>query len=999
MTAQLQIQLLGDFRLDYAGKLITALQAGRPQSLLAYLLLHRRAPQSRSHVAFLLWPDSSEEQAFSNLRNLLHKLRHTIPNADHFLVVDNLTVQWRPDAPFRLDVAEFEAAVAQSQQAADPQTAQAWLEQALASYSGDLLPSHYDDWVITRREELRRQHIEALHKLIGLLEQQGEYRTALRYAQRLLQQDPLDETVYLLQMRLYALSGDRAGIRRVYQSCVDLLARELDTAPSPTTQEAYEHYLRAPLPAPPTRARPVEPLPVDDTRSNTPTPAPAHRPRPLPSPRTGFLGRQRELAEIALRLAEPTCRLLTVIGPGGVGKTRLALETAKSQQSVFADGVAFVPLAPLESVAQISTAMADALNFSCQGDASPTEQVCHYLREKVLLLVLDNFEHLLAGAELLSTILAETAAVKLLVTSRERLNLQEEWLFALEGLPVPAEQATAEETDAGADNEAAVALFRQSAQRVRQEFTPTSADQVAIRQLCALVDGVPLSIELAATWVRLLSCTEIVREIQQSLDFLATTLRNVPARHRSLRAVFDQSWALMTPEEQQLFRRLACFRGGFTREAAAEVAGATLPLLSALADKSLLQQMRAGRFGFHQLLRQYAHERLTETGETAEMRNRHLRFFARYATAGGPAYGRTPAWLAQIGAEYENLWAALHWATTGGDVEAGLQLAFSLHAYWEMRGYWREEYEWLTRLLALPSAEPPTLLRGRLLLHAGHATLHLVDSTTAAGYYTESLAMARQQQSPPDVVRALIGLGDSQQDHAAAQALYTEGLALSREIDFPEGTAHAITCLGHLTSGAGNYAAAAVLYQEALTIQQKLGDRLAATGLLRALGITAFLQKSYAEAQAIYEECLRVYRELGNQPGVMAMLNDLADVALVNGDYGKAQALYGESLALANDLGNKWMMAWNVESLAKVAVQEGAYERAATLFGSAERLFQSIAARLRQDDVADHERLVALVRAQLGAERFALHAEQGRTAPLDQAIAFALASSVIRKSP
>lgn len=991
MTKLLQIQLLGDFRLVYDGELLTTLNAERPQSLLAYLLLHHRAPQPRQHIAFLLWPDSSESQARSNLRNLLHGLRQTLPNADIFLLADTLTLQWNPDAPFTLDVAAFDAALAHAKRATDPTEVRHQLETAIECYGGDLLPGNYDDWLLALREELRRRQVDALYQLIGLLEEAGEYRSAQRYAQRLLQQDPLDEAAYVLQMRLCALSGDRTGIRRAYQSCVELLARELDVEPSPATQAAYEQYLRLPPPAH-TVAVPVTPAPapIDPMApSNGSTPAGpavrASRARTLPTPRTNFLGRKRELAELALRLADPQCRLLTVIGPGGVGKTRLALETAKGHQPVFADGVVFVSLAPLDSVDQIVTALADALQLACQGPESPFDQVLDYLRNKTMLLLLDNFEHLLDGAELLSTLLDATATLKLLVTSRERLNLQEEWVFALDGLPLVSVG------EAYGEANAAVALFLQSARRVRQEFTPSPADEGAIRQLCQLVDGMPLGIELAATWVRLLSCAEIVAEIERSLDFLTTALRNMPERHRSLRAVFDQSWALMSAEEQQIFRRLTPFRGGFTREGAEQVAGATLPLLSALVDKSLVQQIGNGRFGLHQLLRQYGEERLAAAGETAATRNRHLHFFAAYVEGAEPTYVRDPAWLAQVAAESENVWAALQWATTGGDVAAGLRLAFSFHVYWEMRGYWRDEYLWLTRLLPLPTAGPPTLLRARVLTHAGKAALHLVDVATATAYYTESLALARTLQSPPEIIMALIGVGDSLQDAAAARTYYGEGLTLSRTHDFPQGAARALTSLGHLAFAAGDNPTATALYEEALAIQQTLGDRLAATGLLRNLGNCAYAQQARDRAATIYQECLETYQALGDKLGVLVLMNDLGNVAAVQGDYARASQLYGESLIQACELGSKWCIAWGLESLARVATHQQAYPRAAYLFAGAKQLFQMTSARLRQADLAEYEQLLVTVRTQLGDEQFHACWAQGQTASWEQAVAFALA--------
>lgn len=980
----LRIQLLGEFQLSTVQGPLAALKGDRQQSLLAYLLLHRHAPQSRQHLAFLLWPDSSESQARSNLRNLLHTLRQALPAPDQFLISDTLTVQWRPDAPFTLDVADFQQAVDQAQQAQEPNLARQRLEQALALYTGELLPGNYDDWIIPVREALRQTHSAVQEHLIQILEQKGDYRTAGQQAQRLLQQDPLHEPTYIQLMRLHALSGDRAGVRRIYQNCVTVLERELGVEPSPTTQAAYEQYLRLPVTLPPVI------LPSVDAAATGLSPVvsapPPTQPRPLPAPRTPFLGRKRELAELALRLADPTCRLLTVVGPGGMGKTRLALETAKGHRPIFADGVAFVALAAVESASWISAAIADVLNFTLAGTAAPSEQLLQHLQQKEVLLVLDNFEHLLTGAALLSAILDHTTNVKLLVTSRERLHLQEEWVFELGGLPIRTEAETYGEENA------AIALFLQSAARIQKDFIPSATDLAAIERICQLVDGMPLGIELAATWVRVIPCPEIVVEIERNLDFLASPLRNIPERHRSLRAVFDHSWQLLAPEERQLFRRLAVFRGGFTWQAAAQVAQATLPLLSALVDKSLLQRMGSGRFGLHQLLRQYGQARLAEATETEQIQAQHLRFFLTWAEKVDQENEHEAAWQERIAAESDNLWRALQWSATSGNAEAGLQLAHALHPYWARRGYWQEEYQWLTRLLALPQTAPPTLVRAKVLTHAGHLALRLVDSATAVLFYQESLALARQLQSMPDTVMALLGLGDSQTDHATAQILYEESLALSRATDYRPGVARSLTVLGHLASGAGNYEEAQRLYEEALAIQRKLGDRKAATGLLRNLGIGAFAQQEYQTAKKIYEECLRTYNEWGDKPGIVAVLNDLADVALVDGDYDKAMSMYGESLLRAWELGSKWDMAWSFESLARVAAAEGRPVRAAYLFGVAETLFQSIAMRLRLDDTTKHEEIVATVRAQLAEDTFAASYRQGQAATLEQAITYALNS-------
>ncbi len=845
---KLRIQLLGEFQVVVDGLPLTCLKGDRQQSLFAYLLLHRHTPQSRQHLAFLLWPDSVEAQARADLRNLLHTLRQMLPDADHLINSDTLTLQWHPAADFTLDVAEFQHAAIQAKQASDATLQLQWLEKAISLYMGDLLPGNYDDWVMPAREELRQQFLSALEELVQLLEERGDYQAALRYGQRLLQQDSLHEPSYMRLMRLHALAGDRAGVQRIYQTCVTVLERELGVEPSPTTQAVYAQSMRMHVPVPAVESTSM-------TTAAASSPAPATRPRPLPSLRTAFVGRQRELADLALRLVDPTCRLLTVIGPGGMGKTRLAMETAKGHQPVFAHGIAFVPLAPVESADFIFSTIANALNLDVADAASPREGVLHHLREKEMLLVLDNFEHLIEGAAQISELLDETAAVKLLVTSRERLNLQEEWLFELKGLHGSAAVDGSGE-EPGEEDEA-LALFLQSAQRAQQDFIPSTADLVSIHRLCQLVDGMPLGIELAATWVRMLSCAEIVNEVERSLDFLATSTRNIPDRHRSLRAVFDRSWQLLAVEESELFRRLSVFRGGFTRASAEEVAGATLPLLSKLVDKSLLQRIGDRRFDLHQLLRQYSEEQLAAAHEASPMRDLHLAYYLRWVEEDGPTYFRETAWLERIAVEYDNIWAALLWSTTGGDVEMGQRLAFSLHVYWETYGFWRQEYLWLTRLLALPQAQTPTLIRARILLHAGKYALHLVDSATACTYYEECLAIARQVHASQEVVMALIGLGDSLSDLTRAQTLYAEALALSQAAGYKEGEARAITCLGHLASGRGDYEGASALYEDALVILRGLGDSQGSHGILRELGINKLARHENQAAKLIFEECLR----------------------------------------------------------------------------------------------------------------------------------------------
>lgn len=592
----LKISLFDKFGLWVDGELVSSLGGDRPITLLAYLLLHRHTPQSRQQLAYTLWPDSTDSQARANLRNLYFTLRHTLPRADSLLLADSTTIQWLPDICLSLDVADFEGALLAAGATESIQEKIKHLEAAVNLYRGDLLPGNYDDWIIPYREEFHQANIDALHQLVALYQHQQEYRAASRIGQKLLQLDPLDETTYVNLMRLHALSGDRAGVRRIFEQCATALQRELDIEPSPATLAAFERFFRQEAPLPIIKERPDELASL--------------RCRPLPVPPTQFIGREAELAYLAELLAHPECRLLTITGPGGMGKTRLALQSAVRHQAIFVDGVVFVPLAPVQEACRLASSVAAAMELEV-GETDAAERLLFdYLYQKKLLLILDNFEHLMPGVRLISQLLTQSPRLKLIVTSRKRLLLQEEWVVEINGLFLPDHPSL----ENLAENNAA-ALFVHHAHRASSQFQPDAADYEAIFEICELLEGVPLSIELAASWVRIVSCPDILAEIRHSLDFLQATHHHIPERHRNLQAVFDHSWRLLSAREQQILRRLAVIQGSFDRDDAEKVAGATLLDLISLADNALLRYVKPDRYILHDLIRQYARKQLLEAGE------------------------------------------------------------------------------------------------------------------------------------------------------------------------------------------------------------------------------------------------------------------------------------------------------------------------------------------------------------------------------------------------
>ena len=456
---------------------------------------------------------------------------------------------------------------------------------------------------------------------------------------------------------VFALRKIESGERRPSKQLAGLLAQALDIPPEEQSKfirvargELNLGHLPSPNPA-------YIGMPAPTTKPLLP-------PHNLPVMPTPLVGREPELASLSRLLGDPHCRLLTLLGTGGVGKTRLAMEAASRSVGHFADGTYLVSLAGLNSSAFLDAAIADALGFSFQGATEPRAQLLNYLSAKRTLLLLDNFEHLLAGVGYLAEILGHAPHVKLLVTSRERLNLQCEWVFEIQGLPVPAsEQAKSLE------GYSSVALFVQRAGRARTDFELAAEDLHPVARICQLVEGLPLGIELAAAWVSILTCEEIAGEIEGSMDFLVTSLRDAPERQRSLRAAFDHSWNLLSDEERTALSRLAVFQGGFERQAAEDVAGASLPLLMALISKSLVHREESGRYGLHEVIRQYALAHLSDDAQGEAMRDRHSDFYLsllrdRESDLKGAAQRVA---LNELKREIDNVRGAWGWAA-GGEI-------------------------------------------------------------------------------------------------------------------------------------------------------------------------------------------------------------------------------------------------------------------------------------------------------------------------------------------
>ncbi len=749
--------------------------------------------------------------------------------------------------------------------------------------------------------------------------------------------------------------------------------------------------------------------------------------RPLPLQMTPFFGRQSELADLSRLLAEPDCRLLSLIGPGGVGKTRLALEVAARSQEAFASGVAFVDLQMVRTPDECIAAIAAALDLTLTGQDEPWARLAQHLRDSQLLLLLDGMEQLLESVPQLVKLLALAPSLKMLVTSREVLNVQEEWRYLLDGLELPP----AAESNPDLEQYSAVQLFAARTRRVRRDFD-LAAEPAAVIRICHLVAGMPLALELAAAWTATMSCEAIAAEIAGNLSFLASRLRNVPERHRSMRATFEQSWQRLSVDERCVFRRLAVFRGGFTHAAAAMIVaglgdvmlegeGCALEtaelyaILAVLVDKSLLRVAANGRYQIHELLRQFAESYLCVNPAEADwVYAQHTRF-VRELVERAEVELRGPQqqdWLEQLTSEHDNLQAVLHRAQRTGDWENALRITGALWRFWWVRGHGREGRMWLEQALALAAgcaqldqqgvrtpAEQAALerrntLRIKALNGAGNLACAQGDYGAAAALHAECLALRRAIGDQQGIAVSLHNLGlvaRDQGQYDVARARFTESLTIKRVLGDRRGMAASLDDLGSVLQHQGDFAAARPLHEESLAIKRALGDQQAVVAVLINLGLLAGRQGEDGAAQASYHEALAIARELDARQDVAEILGYLGKAQLRCGDYASAGRLLSESLAGYWALRNQSEILKPLEGLAYVAAALGHAERGAQLLAAVTALRLRHGAACPPADEASLTPAMAALRSELGSKRWAIAWAVGQLFTLEQAVQVALA--------
>lgn len=908
------LRLFGPFAVEVAGRPMTRLRSRKGHWLLALLALRAGTPVERDWLAGVLWPENEEEKALYSLRRSLADLRQALGDE-----------AWRIDAPTprtlclhpegaSIDIRVFDPAVTQDDPAA-------WL-QAVSVYSGPLLEGCAEEWVFQERDWREEAYLQMLERLAAEALRSGEAGRATEWLRQIVSIAPFRETAQRALLQALAAQQDFAGVILAYRELRLRLRRELNAAPDPETTALLQQIRRdarlrgAQIPAlqdDPLSPRRAEEAKESEEEEESPLAVEVSEPpRHLPQPRTSFVGHRQVIAELCRSLA--LHRLVTLTGAGGGGKTRLAIQAATEIANLYTGGVWLVDLAPLQDPALVMRTIAQTLGLAASPGRSDREIVVELLNgassdpRPITLLIMDNCEHLLETcARTVEDLLCACPRLYILATSQQALGLAGEVRSRVPSLPTPPLQTAPWSAADLADlpgNYPAVQLFLDRVRSSTPAFALTLENAPAIAQICRLLDGIPLAIELAAARARAMPLQALAQRLHNRFQLLVSEDQTTQPRHRTLRALVAWSVDLLSPTEQTLLSRLAVFRDGWTLSAAETVCAEETPggigqddvldLLTSLVDKSLVfydPTAAEGRYSLQETIRQYAWQLLTETA-AEQIQERHYRCCLALTleselALSGPEQG---AWLARLERERYNLDAALLWTvSTPGRQQEGVELAGTLARFWLMRGYWKEGRAWLDRLLGTPESE----------------------------IETDSWAIWARAYNGAGALAWALG------DHAMAQKWYERSLEVWKRLEDSRGQAAVLSNLGSLAWHRNDREAARRLGEQSLALRRALGDREGIAASLSNLGMIAWQEQDHPSALVYYAESLAIRRERNDRSGIATSLTNMAIVLGDQGDLERADALFAESEAIFRELEDRIGLAETLQSRAEVAYRQG----------------------------------------------------------------------------
>lgn len=798
----------------------------------------------RGEIALLLWPDEAETSARHNLSQLLYRSRRQ--PWSHLLAAEPRRIRFTGSS----DAGRLQRNLAASDWQA---AAELWNGPLLGNMSGPDVHT-WNDWLAAERANLLAGFKEAALMHAQELTRDGLHDQAATLLQRALHEDPLDET--LLQAYLQAA---RSGSRRqqasgVYRTFVKLLEEELGLEPLPETEQLARQLQEAARPSRPRGGRGLQGAPAGSAE---------------------LVGRELDLAQVTGELQRPEVRLLSIVGPGGIGKTSLALQAGHMLAGGY-EQAHFVQLAPLGSPARFLPALTSALGLEQAGQLPAETLLSSNLGDRKVLLVLDNFEHLLTAGAQLAALMAAAGNLDVLVTSREPLALRSETVFELSGLAMPESAADPQFVDYGS-----IRLLHMNVRRVLPEVDVGSLPREDVLRIVKLLDGMPLGIELAVPWLKLLSARELADELERNLALLqAGHGSDLPERHRSLGAAFNHSWELLADAERTVLARLAVFRGPFTRAAAQLVAGANLPELLSLISKSLLRRAQGGRFELHPPARQFAAARLPDA---ATVRDTHAAWLAGIATeAEVEMHGSGQLeWLDRLADQHDDFLAAIDWALESDQATLGLSIATALQPLWWLRGPYRLGGDLLLNLTGLPSAATsPLLARG--LHRAGTLLQELGETERVRQLYGRALELATAAADTvlmADIIHSIAYWLDRQDQAGEATEKFEKAIELYRQAGFTAGESASLNSLAVLHARSGRLEEAKVLFEESLRQKRELGQAQGVAYALHNLGLVHLSMGDAETYRAYSRESTQLKRRIGDVPGViLAVLNEAAEL-------------------------------------------------------------------------------------------------------------------------
>lgn len=997
--AGLVFSLVGQFQISHRQSDEITLTNRKAIGLLAYLLIESDRAHTREFLLGLLWPDMPIAAAQNNLRvtwaYLQKELGLSPSDEQPYLIGDRLTLRFNPLSDHELDASRFSTLIeaCRVHPHADPKECAecaARLTEALELVRGDFLEEfsianclQFDEWLLTQRQYFQVQVTAVLEQLAAFHEREGQLNEAEHVIRRLIQHDPLNESAYRQLMRILARASQRTAALDVYETCRRVLAAELGLAPAVETVLLAEQ-IRAIAPVDPRSTQTV-----------------------LPPVLTRFFGRRQESANLVDLLSRRTIKLVTLTGPGGVGKTRLAIEVAHRMAGVFAHDVCLVELVGVSDERAVDDAVAAALHLPASVGRSSISMILDYLRDKTILLVLDNCEHLVkACARLVETLIHDGAGLTVLATSRIPLHLEEEHVVRLQPFASPALNGAERLTVADSLSFDSVQLFTDRATQTLLNFALSEANVLTVARICQQLDGIPLAIEIAAAQVRTLPIEAIAERLGQRFDWLNRRTTETMSRQRTLHTLIDWSYGLLSHEGRSLLRQLAAFAGGWTLEAAEAVSVLAQPcaeVLAELVDHSLVvfgSDVERRRYSMHETIRQFAQAELHSSDQEAATLERHARYYAQLVFAAAENLARQALLerLHTVKDDHDNLRRAFEWLLAH-DHELALALVARLGTelnFWELGGFFEEGRRWLQRVLEATQASVSSA-RAQALLAAA-------DLSSAISDFDYGLPCARQaqqlsmhlgdQRGDIDARLKYCELADlAGEEPATLRSQAEETLRMAEHLAYKVGVAKARLILGTIAHHTGEYQAAIQYVLPSIALWRELDRPFdLAAALNRFAGAESAINEQEAARQA-YEESRDIYQSLGYRRGVATAIQNLGGVAGDLGDYARARALVCESLQIRHELGLQRGYAFSFEFIASIDELEERYEQAVQLIAAAGTLRMRIGAPLEQAVQQEFQDSLTNLRAQLGDAVFEMAWAKGATMTTEQAIALALGTS------